>query len=94
MEDPVIIHYVGPIKPWVNRYWVHADEYWKYEERTPYYDQVKDIDPTVTMRKKFKFEQRVAIWFCKNFGTETRRFRIVQKAAWFYSKIAGRFTVL
>ena len=85
---------MGPIKPWVNRHWILADVYWDYAKRTPYYEEISGSDPTETMAFKFKMEQRIVILFLRKFRIGSRGFNFIQNAAWYYSKIAGRFTVL
>lgn len=37
-ENPYIIHYAGPEKPWCNPQSDYAEAYWKYARQTPFYE--------------------------------------------------------
>lgn len=37
-QNPSIIHYTGPEKPWHNPHWILADQFWKYATSTPFFE--------------------------------------------------------
>ena len=41
LETPVIVHWAGTQKPWINHELFGADEFWNYAKLSPFYDEIK-----------------------------------------------------
>lgn len=50
LEDPVIVHWAGTQKPWINRELFGSVEFWNYAKESPFYDEIKD--PKIYLLKK------------------------------------------
>ena len=49
-EKPVIVHWAGTQKPWINRELYGSVEFWNYAQESSFYDEIKD--PKIYLFKK------------------------------------------
>ena len=81
-EHPVVIHYVGAQKPWINKYWPKADIFWDFASRTPYYEEIVNTDHFKNKKASQKLMGKMIIWFSKKFSSNSKIFRAIEKIAW------------
>jgi len=80
-EHPIIIHYVGAQKPWINRHWPKADIFWDYAERTPYYDELLSMDHFKGKTGK-KLEYKFMVMLVKNLESGSKVFEKLERIFW------------
>lgn len=51
LESPVIVHWAGTQKPWINRELFGADEFWSYAKLSTFYDEIKSTKYYIFKKK-------------------------------------------